>query len=530
MTMQHMPQVKTLENGAKYWEHEYDLFTAQVYVPEGKKLAEVVNFGFRAPYVLVFAEKKMSESEAAAFAEEKGFAAIAAGYSGSVVFATAKDGAWDAADAELFRELIANSKIGQYYKDGVLLSRNRFTGEWGECFIRGAIFRTLIFAYGQAADYVGAHLLQTLEGQYLWGPGEITPMAAVLEGMTKMPAVTRRDIPVVSVGNSEEVNAYLKANCDRLLVQDKEDVKAAYAFAGGYKRWCGVLENEPDMDAEGMVEEADVTYVKTSPDNLGDEKDMETHPIGYLAYYRKGLLDQGPVPLVLAFHGGGDSCYYITHVSGWWRVAQRNHFLLVAIENHLNTTATEVMELIENLKKKYPIDEKRIYGTGFSMGGCKSWDLYQEYPEAFAALAPMDATFEVGLNIYGKPAPKAINENVAVPVFYAGGEVTPLPELPFQAEKCWDRIRYVFRVNQVKMPYDVTYEEKASWPNPIWGIDGDRTEVYRDESRQANLTVQLFDSVDGVCRTALASISEQGHECREHTCEMAWQFMKQFSR
>ena len=115
-------------------------------------------------------------------------------------------------------------------------------------------------------------------------------------------------------------------------------------------------------------------------------------------------------------------------------------------------------------------------------------------------------------------------------VFYAGGEVTPLPELPFQAEKCWDRIRYVFRVNQVKKPYDVTYEEKDKWPNPIWGIDGDRTEVYRDESRQANLTVQLFDSVDGVCRTALASISEQGHECREHTCEMAWQFMKQFSK
>ena len=181
MTMQHMPQVKTLENGAKYWEHEFDLFTAQVYVPEGKKLAEVVNFGFRAPYVLVFAEKKMSESEAAAFAEEKGFAAIAAGYSGSVVFVGAKDNDWNAADAELFRELIANSKIGQYYKDGVLLSRNRFTGEWGECFIRGAIFRTLIFAYGQAADYVGAYLLQTLEGQYLWGPGEITPMAAVLE-------------------------------------------------------------------------------------------------------------------------------------------------------------------------------------------------------------------------------------------------------------------------------------------------------------------------------------------------------------
>ena len=34
------------------------------------------------------------------------------------------------------------------------------------------------------------------------------------------------------------------------------------------------------------------------------------------------------------------------------------------------------------------------------MGGCKTWDLYQEYPDVFAAVAPMDATFDVGCNLF----------------------------------------------------------------------------------------------------------------------------------
>ncbi|MBO4679546.1 MAG: hypothetical protein J5626_07735, partial [Lachnospiraceae bacterium] len=186
--------------------------------------------------------------------------------------------------------------------------------------------------------------------------------------------------------------------------------------------------------------------------------------------------------------------------------------------------------LIGELKKKYNIDEHRIYASGFSMGGCKSWDMFQEYPKVFAGLAPMDATFEVGLNVFGKPAPKEINRDTPVPIFYAGGEITPLPELPFQAEKCHDRMKYVFEVNRLKTPYDVKFEDRENWKNKIWGIDGDRVERFYDESRDSFLTVNYFTDESGVESTAFASISGQGHECREHTCEHAWQFLSKFSR
>ena len=189
-----------------------------------------------------------------------------------------------------------------------------------------------------------------------------------------------------------------------------------------------------------------------------------------------------------------------------------------------------MVALIDRLAARYNIDRTRIYASGFSMGGCKSWDLCQEYPTVFAGLAPMDATFEVGLNSYGKPAPCEINRDTQVPIFYTGGEITPLPELPFQAEKCWDRNRYVFGINHLKTKYNVTFEERENWSNKIWGIDGDRIEVIYDKTRDSNLTLHYFDSEDGVCRTVFGSISGQGHECRQHTCEQAWLFLSKFHR
>ena len=45
--------------------------------------------------------------------------------------------------------------------------------------------------------------------------------------------------------------------------------------------------------------------------------------------------------------------------------------------------------LIETLLKDQPIDPKRIYITGLSMGGYGTWDLMARGPELFAAAAPV---------------------------------------------------------------------------------------------------------------------------------------------
>lgn len=532
MGMKCFPEITVLENGWNAWQHTYDTFRVQVIVPQGAPLSDIINFGFNAPYLLVMAQEDMTLTEAAAFARAKGFSGIASAYSTSVVFVYPTcEGGWDNATEQLFIDLVAESRIGPYYQDGVFRSKNRFGKEWGDLFIRGAIFRTHLFGWGKSADYIARCCLRTLNGLYLWGPGEITATTATLENLSVVPAPERRDIPVVSVGNSEAVNAALAAGCDHLLVQDAADIPAAFeGFLRGCKRWCGVLSIEETMEAQGMAEEPGAVMVPTSPDNCGDDAGTPEHRIGYIAYYRKGLLDNGPVPLVVAFHGGGDSALHMAHVSGWYRVAQRNGFLLVCVENHLNSTATEAVALIEKLKAKYPIDDKRIYASGFSMGGIKTWDMFQEYPQVFAALAPMSATVDVGHNVYFHESPVAPNRSVPVPLFYAGGEITPLPELPFQADKCLERMRYVMEVNQTATSNDVQFNDREHWANPIWGIDGDRVERIDDPSRGSVLTIHYFTNADGVERTAFASVSGQGHECREHTCEHAWRFMSRFSR
>ena len=529
MSMQEKPAVSLLPDGGKYWTHDFENFSVLVYVPVGDPRAEVINFGFKAPYLLVFGEPERSIGDAVEFAERRGLADLARAASSSVVFVVPRcEGGWNNAPASIFPEVVAESRIGQYYEDGYVINYKFRTKEFTGASIRGAVFRTVLFGTGDAADYIARNCLKTLQGEYLWGPGEITPAVVTLEKLSFIPHPERHDIPVVSVGNSEDINNALRASCDHFLVRDEPDYRADSAeFWGRYKRWCGVLSLEEDPAALGMDEEAFITEVTTSPDNRGDYAGTVRHPVGCLAYSPADAAE--PLPLVLVFHGGGDSAFHIAWVSGWWRVAMRNRFLLVCVENHLNVTATEVQELIEKLKEKYRIDDRRIYASGFSMGGCKSWDLFQEYPEAFAALAPMDATFDVGLNQYGEPAPK-VNRTVPVPLFYAAGELTPLPELPCQAEKCFDRARYVFEVNRIRKPYDIAFEDRESWPDPYWGIPGDRTEQIPDPSRGAVLTRHDYDSTDGICRTVFAGVDNQGHECREHTCEQAWHFMKQFTR
>ena len=47
------------------------------------------------------------------------------------------------------------------------------------------------------------------------------------------------------------------------------------------------------------------------------------------------------------------------------------------------------IKLLVNIETKFPIDSKRIYVTGLSMGGFGTWDLIARLPNKFAAAAPI---------------------------------------------------------------------------------------------------------------------------------------------
>jgi len=533
------PVVKKLSDKSAFWQKDYKTFRVCVYKPFSPLNGDILNYGFMAPYLVVFAENDLCESEMIDFAQKSGLAQIAKDFDSSVVFVRplslidGKHCDWEMASGEILGELISNSRIHQYYKDGYVVANNRFTKSLDGYFVRGAIFRLCLFGCGKSADFIAKNYLTHFEGDGLWGRSDLAPATCFLENLSVVPENCANDIPVVSYKNSDKINNFFAEKCHHFLKKDDVDFVADfYDFAKKFRRMNGPLQIDKDLQKSGLVIEPHIFTVKTSDDNLGDDKGTENHKIGAFAFYNKGLFDEGKksVPLVLGFHGGGDSCFFFATMAGWANITHNNNFLLVTVENHLNSTATEMIEVIEELKKIYNIDETKIYSTGFSMGGCKTWDFVQEYPEVFAAVAPMDATFDVGQNVYGQEVVGGINEDISVPIFYAGGETTPLPELPFQAQKCLDRMAYALKINKATAKYDVKLEDAANWKNKIWGIDGDFTIKTFDNSRNATLTMELFKNNEDKIYNIFASISEQGHDCHEHTCEHAWHFMNEFKR
>lgn len=531
MAMTERPKVNYLADGGKSFEHKFEKFFMKVYVPATKIDGKVNNYTFRAPLLLVFEEKQKTMEEAIAFAKESGLADIASNVDSSVVFVyPTKEGGWENETEELYQSVIEQVKMDPNYEDGIVALTDFFTREFKGYFVRGAIFRADIYSYGASADYVAKNLLKTIQGQYLWGPGEITPAMCSMEGLSVTPVVERKDIGILSVGNTEEINKAF-AGCENLLVKESADYKADFkTFVRKFKMWCGNMEIEPNFEELNMTEEAGGVTVKTSSDHKGAFVGTTEHKVGYFAYYNNDTFDKGPAPLVVGFHGGGDSTMYLTFVSGWWVVAHKYGFLYVAIENHQNVTATEAMEVIEHIKKTYNVDENRIYATGFSMGSGKTWDLFQQYPDTFAGFAPASALFPVYNNPFSPFVEERFNQTVSRPIFYSGGEKSFLPELPSQDASAIERIQYAAKVNKLKKKFDQLPENKEEWADPFYGETPDRVEKFKDESRGSTLTVRFYDSEDGVCRTAFASISEQVHECRQHTNDHAWQFISQFTK
>jgi len=529
--MKEKPTIIEIGNGGKYYTKTFESFQVKVYIPKCDLPCDVVNFGFITPYLLVFEEHKESIEKNIEFADSVGLSAIAKRYGGSVLFVyPTSDKGWDNASKDLFADLINETRISEFYEDGVARIRDRFTGEWGEMYIRGALHRSCLYGYGKSADYIATNCLKTIEGNGLYGPGDITPAVCILQNLSVIPKPERRDLPIVSIANSNEINAALRDCVDYLYVKDSADYVADFdTFIRRYRRMVGNINVEDLYDTDLVIEPC-TCNVAVAPDNTGDYKDLERFDMGYVAFYNKGIMDEKPVPLVLCFHGGGDSAYCMVMLTDWYEVVARNDFLLVSVENHTRTTATEAMELLEHLKSKYNIDEERIYSTGFSMGGAKSWDMYEQYPSVFAGVAPMDATFELGRDVFGNYIDKPINEDVLVPVFYVGGEDSPLPELPFQEKKCLDRMAYVLKVNKAKKQCNISFDEQEKWENKVAGIDGDETIYDRDECKGSVLKMHRFYSEDGNCYTVFASATKQSHEMRYLNCKNAWQFLSQFKR
>jgi predicted esterase len=118
----------------------------------------------------------------------------------------------------------------------------------------------------------------------------------------------------------------------------------------------------------------------------------------YLLYLPDGYLNDTikKWPLLMFLHGSGESGTELNKVKvhGPPKLIEQGKkfpFIVVSPQAPPNTgwRAEILKAMLDDLKRKYRVDNDRVYLTGLSMGGFGTWDLSEKFPDEFAAIAPI---------------------------------------------------------------------------------------------------------------------------------------------
>jgi predicted esterase len=125
--------------------------------------------------------------------------------------------------------------------------------------------------------------------------------------------------------------------------------------------------------------------------------------------YRAGK----PTPVVIALHGlGADQNSFFTGYGGVMpKLAEQYGFIVAAPLGYrgdgwygwpgginradpealrtIERSEADVMQVLQQVKTLYSVDERRIYLMGHSMGAIGTWHLAQKFPDVWAALGPI---------------------------------------------------------------------------------------------------------------------------------------------
>ncbi|HEV2724206.1 MAG TPA: PHB depolymerase family esterase [Thermoleophilaceae bacterium] len=64
-------------------------------------------------------------------------------------------------------------------------------------------------------------------------------------------------------------------------------------------------------------------------------------------------------------------------------------FIAVSPQTASRWAPARLRSLLDHIQRRHRVDRRRIYATGFSLGGYGVWELASAYPRRFAAVAPI---------------------------------------------------------------------------------------------------------------------------------------------
>jgi polyhydroxybutyrate depolymerase len=157
-----------------------------------------------------------------------------------------------------------------------------------------------------------------------------------------------------------------------------------------------------------------------------------------------------PLPLVIAFHGGGGRAEQYQRYAGLDFVADRERFV-VAYPDGTGRLGRRMLTwnagaccgaahrggaddvafaraLVDDIAIRTPIDRTRVYATGHSNGAMMSYRIAVEAPDLVAAIAPVGGAMNLPGAVLSVPMPVLHIHSVDDPrALYAGGLGPPFP-------------------------------------------------------------------------------------------------------
>lgn len=262
---------------------------------------------------------------------------------------------------------------------------------------------------------------------------------------------------------------------------------------------------------------------------------------------------RGKLPVMLFFHGGSDNPAEAAEMSRFHELGEKEGFITVYpwgsdtaswncnyAENGYDDVAY-IHALIDWLKRKYPVDETRIYLSGFSNGAAMAQVYAMEYPEEIAGVCHIDSNWpghrlgpagirEEEVTAFQRGKKRKEEYDFRMPIWYTYG--TGEPSYPVY-RGCSQQLQYDFWKEYNHIPVKET--PKRENPHPCGcGVPGDMCEelIVSDQYPEHRYQVNRFYSDDATPMNLYnyVMMHDKGHEVAPFDPLLGWNYVKQFRR